>query len=284
MDVIDKFLTDTAPVERRDLFMSTYHQLVALGHVDHELNIENFVGVQGEVENDVIILLIENELVNACHDLALKYFIVCRKEDKLNPYNRLLEFLNYIENTIESDTVIYHHNDELDARDQFLAWVDIFRTDLSLELSDFILDVMPSLIENITEIHELKVDHTPVEYDAAFDNKVKLLKALRSYNIIDPVAMDLIRSNHLTKVETIEAVAVRFSKEVYRCGSDPTDLALHIVSLVIFTPGDMGSLCQDAKRLVNLLYDDVKLTTAITTNIDEMLNQSGALCKTMNTI
>lgn len=284
MDVIDKFLTDTAPVERRDLFMSTYNRLVALGHVDHEINIENFVGVQGDVENDVILLLIESELVNACHDLALKYFIVCRKEERVNPYNKLLEFLQYIEDTIESETVLYHYNDELDARDQFLTWVDVFRNDLTLDLSDFILDVMPSLIENITETHELKVDHEAVEFDELFAKKIKYLKVLREYTIADLISLSLIRSNLLKETYDIETLFSKYAKYIYAASKSPTDIANHVISMAMFTPNDMGSINHDSKRLLNLLYDDVKVVNLVSVTIDDILNQSGELCKTMNTI
>ena len=285
MDTIDKFLTDTAPVERRDLFMSTYNRLVTLGHVDHELNIATFVEHQGNVENDVIILLIENELVNACHDLALKYFIICRKEDRLNPYNHLLEFLDYIENTIESETILYYHNEELDGRDQFLNWVEVFREDLVMELSDFVLDVMPSLIENITETHELKLDHVPVEYDVRFTDKVNRLKLLRKHSNIDSLAMDLVRNNRIKTVLKMDDLFTLFSKDVYQLDDgDHNTLAIHIISLVIMSDNDVGSLNHDSKTLTGLLYDDLKHTNRVTMAIDDILNQTGELCKTMSTI
>ena len=284
MDVIDKFLTDTAPSERRDLFMSTYNHLVALGHVDHELNIENFVGVQGDVENDVILLLIENELVNACHDLALKYFIVCRKEERVNPYNKLLEFLDYIENTIESETLLYHLNDELDAREQLLTWVDVFRNDLTLDLSDFILDVMPSLIENITQVHELKVDHEVVEFDELFAKKIQYVKALRQHTVDDLIALTLIRSNLLKTTYDIDVLFSKYANYIYAASKNASEIANHVISIAMFSPNDMGSINHDAKRLLNLLYDDVKVINIVSTAIDEILNQSGELCKTMNTI
>ena len=284
MDVIDKFLTDTAPSERRDLFMSTYNHLVALGHVDHELNIENFVGVQGDVENDVILLLIENELVNACHDLALKYFIVCRKEERVNSYNKLLEFLDYIENTIESETLLYHLNDELDAREQLLTWVDVFRNDLTLDLSDFILDVMPSLIENITQVHELKVDHEVVEFDELFAKKIQYVKVLRQYTVDDLIALTLIRSNLLKTTYDIDVLFSKYANYIYAASKNVSEVANHVISVAMFSPNDMGSINHDAKRLLNLLYDDVKVINIVSTAIDEILNQSGELCKTMNTI
>ena len=284
MDVIDKFLTDTAPSERRDLFMSTYNHLVALGHVDHELNIENFVGVQGDVENDVILLLIEDELVNACHDLALKYFIVCRKEERVNPYNKLLEFLDYIENTIESETLLYHLNDELDAREQLLTWVDVFRNDLTLDLSDFILDVMPSLIENITQVHELKVDHEVVEFDELFAKKIQYVKALRQHTVDDLIALTLIRSNLLKTTYDIDVLFTKYANYIYAASKNISEVANHVISVAMFSPNDMGSINHDAKRLLNLLYDDVKVINIVSTAIDEILNQSGELCKTMNTI
>ena len=284
MDVIDKFLTDTAPSERRDLFMSTYNHLVALGHVDHELNIENFVGVQGDVDNDVILLLIENELVNACHDLALKYFIVCRKEERVNPYNKLLEFLDYIENTIESETLLYHLNDELDAREQLLTWVDVFRNDLTLDLSDFILDVMPSLIENITQVHELKVDHEVVEFDELFAKKIQYVKVLRQYTVDDLIALTLIRSNLLKTTYDIDVLFSKYANYIYAASKNVSEVANHVISVAMFSPNDMGSINHDAKRLLNLLYDDVKVINIVSTAIDEILNQSGELCKTMNTI
>ena len=284
MDVIDKFLTDTAPSERRDLFMSTYNHLVALGHVDHELNIENFVGVQGDVDNDVILLLIENELVNACHDLALKYFIVCRKEERVNSYNKLLEFLDYIENTIESETLLYHLNDELDAREQLLTWVDVFRNDLTLDLSDFVLDVMPSLIENITQVHELKVDHEVVEFDELFAKKIQYVKVLRQYTVDDLIALTLIRSNLLKTTYDIDVLFSKYANYIYAASKNVSEVANHVISVAMFSPNDMGSINHDAKRLLNLLYDDVKVINIVSTAIDEILNQSGELCKTMNTI
>lgn len=284
MDTIDRFLTDHATPERRDLLMNTYNQLVTLGHVDHEIKIENFVSIQGDIDNSSIVMLIENELLGACHDISLKYFVVCRKEDKLSPYLKLLEFLDYLENTIESDTLIYHHNDELDARDQLLSWVDVFRNDLSTDISDLVLDVMDSLINNLLEIHELKVNIVPVEHDHLFHVKIKCLKALRDLTNRNLLAVLLIKGNQIKSTLSIPELARLFNKSVYALDTDVSDTALNIVSLAVMSPNDVGSLGHDAKTLTNLLYDDVKKTNLLVTQIDQIIDQSGELCKIMNTI
>ena len=126
MNILDKFLTDHMPPERRDMFLSTNELLIKLGHVDHELNIDNLVTQYGNIETLSILMLIEDELIKACHNLLLSYFIVCRTETTLPPYLKLLEFLDYIENTIDSETVIYYYNDELSAQEQFMSWVEVF--------------------------------------------------------------------------------------------------------------------------------------------------------------
>lgn len=284
MDSVNVFLTDYATPHRRDLLVDTYDKLVSLGHVDHEINIENFVSLQGSIDTTTIISLIENELLEACHTLALKYYIVCRKEDKLRPYLLLLEVLDYLENTIESTTLIYHNNDELEPIEQFLSWVDVFRNDLSTDISDLILDVMPSLIDNILETHELKVDVEPIEHDEPFHQKIGRLKILRGISSHELLAVKLIKRNEIKNLMSLDLLNRKFNKSVYALDVDPTTTALNVISLAIMSKNDIGSLGHDSKSLTNLLYDDVKKTMSITDNIDRILNQAGDLCKTMNTI
>lgn len=284
MDVIDSFLTNNATEERRDLLMATHNQLISLGYLNHELNIQNYVNVEGSLDNANIVMLVENELLNACHDLALSYFVVCRKEDKIKPYLTLLEFLHYLENTIESATLLYHLNDELDARDQLLSWVDVFRNDMLAEISDLTLDVMDSLIDNITEMHELKVDLTPVEPDLLFQKKLQYLKVLNNFTTRDLVAVLLVKSNTLTTTYSLDEIYRRFSKSIYATDIDTHGTALNIVSMAMMSPNDIGSINYDARTLVSLVYDDVKKANAIVNYIDELLNQTGELCKIMNTI
>lgn len=284
MDVIDSFLTNNATEEHRDLLMATHNQLISLGYLNHELNIQNYVNVEGSLDNANIVMLVENELLNACHDLALSYFVVCRKEDKIKPYLTLLEFLHYLENTIESDTLLYHLNDELDARDQLLSWVDVFRNDLLTDISDLTLDVMDSLIDNITELHELKVDIVPVEPDMLFQKKLQYLKVLNNFTTRDLLAVLLVKSNTVTTTYTLDEIYHRFNKSIYATDIDVHGTALNVVSMAMMTPNDIGSINYDARTLVSLLYDDVKKANAIVNYIDELLNQTGELCKIMNTI
>lgn len=285
MDVIDRFLTDYAIPERRDLLMDTYNQLVYLGHHDHELNCENLVSLEGSYENGAIVMLVEDELLKACQDLTLKYFIVCRKADQIRPYLNLLEFLHYMENSIESETIVYHVNEELTAYDQLMSWVEIFRPDIATEIGDLMLDVMQSLIDNIVEMHDLKVDLEPVENDLGFDHKLKYLRALRVTTNRDIMAIDLIKKKKLKTTLSIEQLSRRFIRTVHVSDALlPEDTALNVISLAMMSTNDIGSINHDSKTLVNLMYTDVKRTMALVNDIDQILDQAGELCKIMSTI
>lgn len=284
MDIVDSFLVNHTTPEHYELLMSGYNQLISSGYVEHEINIENYVALDGTMDNSTIVMLVENELINACHNLALKYYVVCRKDNKLKPYVTLLSFLDYMENNIESETIIYHENNDLDAREQLLSWVEIFRNDISLDISDLVLDVMDSLIDNILEIHELKVDIEPIEPDEMYYSKIKCLKVLRDNTAKELLAILLVKKNHLTSIMSIDEIANRFRKIIYADDTNPEKTAYNIISLAVMSPNDIGSLGHDARSLVNLIYDDVKKTQVLVSQIDTIMDQSGELCKTMNTI
>lgn len=285
MNVVDKFLIDHTTPERHDLFMRTYGLLTGLGHVDHELNIENLVSLHGSVETLSILMLIESELINACHSLLLNYFIVCRREMSLPPYLTLLEFLEYLENTIESQTLLYYYNEELTAEDQLLSWVEVFREDMLTEIGSLVLNVTPSLIENILQMHELKVEVDPVEPDVQFDIKLKYLKQLKQHTAHGLLPVTLIQKQTLTRLSTLDNIAKRFAKQVYYVDEvNPEITPYNLIGLTMLTTGDINALKADVIALVNLLYDDVKKTNLIMCKVDEILDPSGDLCRIMNTI
>lgn len=285
MNITDKYLTDHTTPERRDMLIGAYDLLVSLGHVDHELNIENLVSLHGSVETISILMLIESEIIAACHNLMYSYHIVCRRETTVLPYLGLLTFLNYIENTIESETVLYYYNDELTPVDQLLSWVEVFREDLLVDIGSLILDVTPSLIENILQTHELKSDVEITEYDAAFHSKIRLVKLLREHCPYDILPIALIKEQKLKTLVKVEEIPKRYGKWLYMADSEnPEVTPFNIIAFLMLTTNDIPSLKADVITLVNALYDDVKKTTQIMRRVDEILNPSGELCKIMNTI
>lgn len=285
MNITDKFLTDHTTPERRDMLINAYDLLVNLGHVDHELNIENLVALYGTVETVSIVMLIEQEIRDACHLLLFNYHVVCRKEATVPPYLALLTFLDYMENTIESETVLYYYNDELSPVDQILSWVEVFHEHLLIEIGSLILDVTPSLIENILQTHELKSDVETNEYDAAFSNKIQILKQVREQSPYDLLPVRLIKEQKITALMSLEEIAPRFNKWIYEEDTqNPEVTPFNIIAFSILSFNDVKSLKADIIALVNVLYDDVKKTNKVMGRIDEILNPSGELCKIMNTI
>ena len=285
MNILDKFLTDHMTPERRDMFLSTNELLIKLGHVDHELNIDNLVAQYGNIETLSILMLIEDELIKACHSLLLSYFIVCRTETTLPPYLRVLEFLDYIENTIDSETVIYYYNDELSPQEQFMSWVEVFREDLVVEIGSLVLDVTPTLIENILQTHELKVDVHPIEFDEKFHHKLKYLKALKEVSNYELLGVKLIKSQTISQLHDVSTLVSRFSKLIYTSDSEASDeTAYHILSLCLLSDNEVQSLKADILQMINDLYDDVKKTNLLISQTDAILSPTGELCKIMNTI
>lgn len=285
MNLTDKFLTEHTTPERRDMLMDTYDLLMTLGHVDHELNIDNLVSLHGSVETVAIVMLIEEELVNACHMLLLSYYIVSRKETSLPPYLLLLRFLSYIENTTESETIIHYHNEELTPLDQFMSWVEVFRNDLLTEIGSLILDVTPSLIENIVQTHELKVDVDIVEFDQSFHTKIKYIKALKEITEYELLPVKLIKNQSISALVNIDEVTSRYNKLVYAEDSLNTEVTpYNIIGLTMLTTNDINSIKADVIFVTNALYVDVKKTNIILSKIDEILDPLGELCKIMNTI
>lgn len=285
MDLMDSFISENTTPTRRDLLMHANELLITLGYTDHELDIENVIGVQGSLDNSIIVSIIENDLLVACEKLALKYFIVTRQDNDIRPYIHLFDFLSYLENTIDSETLLHYYNEELSALDQFNSWVDVFRTDLSTQISDLVLDVMPSLIENIVQSHELKVEHVPIERDEKFHSKIRCLKHLRSKTAIELLAIRLVKDNKLKTLLSVEDMAERFKRALYALNSaSPQDTTLHLLSIVIMTTGDVSALCVDAKKLLHILYDDLTLTNKLSQEIDEYYRLTGELCEIMSTI
>lgn len=284
MDVIDLFLYNNTSPESYELLMATHNQLIANGHVGHELNIQNYVSLEGTMDNSSIVSLIYEELLKACHEHTLSYYIVCRKDDKLKSYLNLFEFMHYLEHTIDSSTVIYHLNDELEPLEQLLSWVDVFRNDLNTDISDLVLDVTSSLIDNVAELHELKVDVEPVELDVLFHTKIGHLKNMREHTKARLLGVELVKRNLIKTVHSIEELYFKFNKYIYSQDTGARDVALNIISVSILSSNDISSIVSDSRELTNLLYDDVKKTNDIIANIDDILTYTGDLWKTMNTI
>lgn len=285
MNLLDKFIKDNSTEERSELLLRTDELLIALGHHDHQLNIDNLAALEGSVETMALLLLIESELLNACNALLLKYYIVCRKDDSLLPYHSLLEFLNYIENTIESSTVIYYYNDELSAEEQLLSWVEVFRPDLDHDISTLILDVMDTLIENIMEIHELKTDVESTDIDEAFIGKLSYIKVVRASTELDLLPVRLVRDQIIVNTLTIDQIVSRFAKSIYSDDTlDPTLTPYNLIGFCTLTNNTIETLAHDSKTLCNILYTDVTKVNMLTHAIDTLLRPTGDLCKTMNTI
>lgn len=285
MNLLDKFIKDNTTEERSELLLRTNELLLSLGHHDHELNIDNLAALEGSVETMALLLLIESELLNACDALLLKYYIVCRKDDNLLSYLSLLEFLSYIENTIESSTVIYYYNDELSAEEQLLSWVEVFRPDLEHGISTLILNVMDTLVENIMEIHELKSDVESTEIDEEFIGKLSYIKAVRASTQLDLLPVRLVRDQIIKTTLTIEQIASRFGKSIYSDDTlDPALTPYNLIGFCTLTSNTVETLAHDSKTLCNLLYTDVTKVNMLTHAIDTLLSPTGDLCKTMNTI
>lgn len=285
MSLLDKFIKDNTPEERGEMLLRTNELLLSLGHHDHELNIDNLASLEGSAETISLLMLIESELLAACKSLLLKYFIVCREQDLLLPYLSLLEFLHYIENTIESSTVVYYYNDELSAEDQLLSWVEVFRPDLEHDISTLILDVMDSLIENILQIHELKIDVESVEVDEVFLSKLPYIKLLRNVTNKELLPVRLVKDQVVKTTLTVEQITSRFSKSIYSDDTlDSTITPFNLIGFCMLTSNTIETLAHDTKALCNVLYTDVPKVSGLIHAIDTILSPTGDLCKTMNTI
>lgn len=285
MSLLDKFIKDNTPEERGEMVLRTNELLLSLGHRDHELNIDNLASLEGSAETISLLMLIESELLAACRSLLLKYFIVCREQDLLLPYLSLLEFLHYIENTIESSTVVYYYNDELSAEDQLLSWVEVFRPDLEHDISTLILDVMDTLIENILQIHELKIDVESVEVDEVFLSKLPYIKLLRNVTNKELLPVRLVKDQVIKTTLTVEQITSRFSKSIYSDDTlDSTITPFNLIGFCMLTNNTIETLAHDTKALCNVLYTDVPKVSGLIHAIDTILSPTGDLCKTMNTI
>lgn len=285
MSLLDKFIKDNTPEERGEMLLRTNELLLSLGHHDHELNIDNLASLEGSAETISLLMLIESELLAACKSLLLKYFIVCREQDLLLPYLSLLEFLYYIENTIESSTVVYYYNDELSAEDQLLSWVEVFRPDLEHDIAPLILDVMDTLIENILQIHELKIDVESVEVDEVFLSKLPYIKLLRNVTNKELLPVRLVKDQVIKTTLTVEQITSRFSKSIYSDDTlDSTITPFNLIGFCMLTNNAIETLAHDTKTLCNVLYTDVPKVSGLIHAIDTILSPTGDLCKTMNTI
>lgn len=285
MDLIDGYLSDYATPEQRDLYMQVHEMLVSLGHTDHEIDIENIINMQSTMDTAVILNIIDNDLLTACKKLTQQYYIVCRDDNQLKPYLDLMYFLSYLENTIDSEALLYHHNEELTPHDQLLAWVDVFFPEYNTSIGDLTLDVMSSLIENILETHELKADLEPIEFDLTYHKVIKRLKLYPHTQFNDLVGVELIKSALLKEVLPIAVLADKYRRLIYKQDAlHPNLTADNIITMALVSDVDSTALGNAAKEFTNLIYDDVKKVSELTHRIDTILNPAGELCKIMNTI
>lgn len=285
MNELSEFLYNHMVTIRADMLMDVYRLLINLGYVDHEQEIIKQLNRQDDTENYVIVMAIEGHLIHSVKRLLLNYYIICSDTTELINLYHLLWMLDYFENTIESETIMEYSDENLDSKEQFIRWTELFRPDIKDELDFIIYDIRPTLIDNIRELHSQRQGMEFNEPDQKYLDKISRLKLFREKILSERnLAVTLVKANVIKRLYSLDEIYTKFSADIYKDDiNNVVNVATNIIGLVILSDGDIANLTTDAKKLSERLFTDIEYSMKVNNEIEKFMNKAQELCVTMNT-
>lgn len=282
MDELSDFLNEYVPPERSALIVKLYNLLNNQGVIEHQVVIDDWLVRQANTEIPAITMGIESELIHYANTYLLRAYIVTVKDSALVNYIRLIEFLNRLENSVESNLILSTMNENLTAIEQLLHWIELMESTIYNDMFELIVDVRDRLIDNIRDIHENRADITPVEYPTGYEDRIKRIKIL--YAELPTQVMDLLvsytvlRRGDFKQFYTIDELTRRYSTVVNKSENDSKHVAIDIIAFALMCEHNPAELSETVKAIASKWYVDTYFIMDLMGHIEHILKTKGELC------
>lgn len=282
MDELSDFLNEYVPPERSALIVKLYNLLNNQGVIEHQVVIDDWLVRQANTEIPVITMGIESELIHYANNYLLHAYIVTVKDSTLVNYIRLIEFLNRLENSVESNLILSTMNENLTATEQLLHWIELMESTIYNDMFELIVDVRDRLIDNIRDIHENRAEITPVAYPPGYDDRIKRIKLL--YAELPTHVMDLLvsysvlRRGDFKQFYTVDELTRRYSTMVNKSENDSKYVATDIIAFALMSEHNPAELSETVKAIASKWYVDTYFIMDLMGHIEHILKTKGELC------
>ena len=282
MDELSDFLNEYVPPERSALIVKLYNLLNNQGVIEHQIVIDDWLVRQANTEIPAITMGIESELIHYANTYLLRAYIVTVKDSTLVNYIRLIEFLNRLENSVESNLILSTMNENLTAIEQLLHWIELMESTIYNDMFELIVDVRDRLIDNIRDIHENRAEITPVAYPPGYEDRIKRIKLLYAElptHVMDTlVSYTVLRRGDFKQFYTIDELTRRYSTMVNKSENDSKYVAIDIIAFALMSEHSPAELSETVKAIASKWYVDTYFIMDLMGHIEHILKTKGELC------
>lgn len=282
MDELSDFLNEYVPPERSALIVKLYNLLNNQGVIEHQIVIDDWLVRQANTEIPAITMGIESELIHYANTYLLRAYIVTVKDSTLVNYIRLIEFLNRLENSVESNLILSTMNENLTAIEQLLHWIELMESTIYNDMFELIVDVRDRLIDNIRDIHENRAEITPVVYPPGYEDRIKRIKLLYAElptHVMDTlVSYTVLRRGDFKQFYTIDELTRRYSTMVNKSENDSKYVAIDIIAFALMSEHNPAELSETVKAIASKWYVDTYFIMDLMGHIEHILKTKGELC------
>lgn len=282
MDELSDFLNEYVPPERSALIVKLYNLLNNQGVIEHQVVIDDWLVRQANTEIPAITMGIESELIHYANTYLLRAYIVTVKDSTLVNYIRLIEFLNRLENSVESNLILSTMNENLTAIEQLLHWIELMESTIYNDMFELIVDVRDRLIDNIRDIHENRAEITPVAYPPGYEDRIKRIKLLYAElptHVMDTlVSYTVLRRGDFKQFYTIDELTRRYSTMVNKSENDSKYVAIDIIAFALMCEHNPAELSETVKAIASKWYVDTYFIMDLMGHIEHILKTKGELC------
>ena len=282
MDELSDFLNEYVPPERSALIVKLYNLLNNQGVIEHQIVIDDWLVRQANTEIPAITMGIESELIHYANTYLLRAYIVTVKDSTLVNYIRLIEFLNRLENSVESNLILSTMNENLTAIEQLLHWIELMESTIYNDMFELIVDVRDRLIDNIRDIHENRAEITPVAYPPGYEDRIKRIKLLYAElptHVMDTlVSYTVLRRGDFKQFYTIDELTRRYSTMVNKSENDSKYVAIDIIAFALMCEHNPAELSETVKAIASKWYVDTYFIMDLMGHIEHILKTKGELC------
>lgn len=279
MEFIERIMTRCAVPEFAEVVIDINKMFTKHGYEDHVLDYEYLEGIEDTVENQFLVDSVMGLTARHGRNLLLKMFIVVDKDLNIFLIRDILEVLDTIENSVESEAIIHLVNEELEPKDQLLEWVNLLISEKAELLAEHIYDVRTNIIENIISMHELRVPVEIEEVDELIKTKIIQLKNLRSLLSKNTcLAIERVREKGFKDYCSEDTILNEYTLFFNENSNEVLKVAQELVGLAILMEGDPKETTLTAKRLTESFYKDPMYVIKVHDVITDFMNGKNELC------
>lgn len=279
MEFIERIMTRRAVPEFAEVVIDINKMFTKHGYEDHVLDYEYLEGIEDTVENQFLVDSVMGLTARHGRNLLLKMFIVVDKDLNIFLIRDILEVLDTIENSVESEAIIHLVNEELEPKDQLLEWVNLLISEKAELLAEHIYDVRTNIIENIISMHELRVPVEIEEVDELIKTKIIQLKNLRSLLSKNTcLAIERVREKGFKEYCSEDTILNEYTLFFNENSNEVLKVAQELVGLAILMKGDPKETTLTAKRLTESFYKDPMYVIKVHDVITDFMNGKNELC------